>query len=195
MLSRRAGIQAAVCAALVLVSACGDDDEPDPPGTTAATATATATEAAEPALDQDSLLTVRDALVQCLREADMGLLVHFRDGEAVASKSGRQPNFESSLAAPEETTKAIKEGALFVGLRDDERVKGLTPDWDVLIFKSQDAATEAIPPLRIEAGDPAATVQSGRFVSVALPDADAHGDDPEGAEAKLTACQETAEGA
>ena len=53
MLSRRAGIHAAVCAALILVSACGDDDEPDAPGTTAATATATATEAAESTLDQD----------------------------------------------------------------------------------------------------------------------------------------------
>lgn len=36
---------------------------------------------------------------------------------------------------------------------------------------------------------------SGRFVTVVLPDADSSGDDPDGAEAKLEACQETAEGA
>jgi hypothetical protein len=71
---------AAVCAAMLLVPACGDEDEPDTAGATTGTS-ATAAEAASPALDEAALRAVRDRLVDCLRQADLGVVVRFRDGE------------------------------------------------------------------------------------------------------------------
>ncbi len=185
---------AAVCAVALLLPACGDEDEPDAAGATGGTS-ATAAGAASPALGEAALRTVRNRLVDCVRQADLGVVVRFRDGEAAPEEPGRRRPFESSLAAPRETAGAIDDGALYVGLRDDERADGLTPDRDVLIFATEQAAVRATTPLRTEAGDPVAATPSGRFVTVILPQADADGDDPEGAEAKLADCQERAEAA
>jgi hypothetical protein len=182
---------ATVCATAVLaLCACGDDDEPS---TSASTPTATAESVAGSELNPDQLVAVHDALYECLRKGDVGTLVGYRDGQAVVGESFGQPRFESGLAAPEETAKAIGGGAQYVGLRDDKRVKGRTPDWDVLMFSSEDAAVEATTALRKEVGDPAGAVQSGRFVTIVLPHAKANGDAPEDAEAKLEACQMEAE--
>jgi hypothetical protein len=184
--------RAAALAAVLMLSACGGDDKSNTAGTVDGSPTPAAT-ARSAGLDDDALLAVHDTLFECLRKADVGTLVHFRDGEAAIGESQRQPKFETALAAPDATTKAVGEGVLYVGLRDDARVKGLTPDWDILIYPSEEAAAAATAPLSDEAGDPAAAAVHGRFVTVVLPDADANGDDPDAAEAKLAACQDEAD--
>jgi hypothetical protein len=194
----RPHLAAAVLASLLL-AACGDDDKPSTT-TSAATATAasTATSAAAGELDEDALFAVHDALAECLRKAEgTGVLVQFREGGTVtiSNESSNPPEYDDSLGAPEATEKLIGEGAQFVGLRDDKKEDGRTPDWDILIFASEDAAVAAYPELSEEVGDPAGAVQSGRFVTVVLPDAEANGDDPEASEATLKTCVEEAEAA
>jgi hypothetical protein len=186
----------AIAAALMLAG-CGDDDSAKTTAQTSTAAEATATAATGAELDEDALFLVHDALSECLRKADVGLLVQFREGGTVTitNESSRPPKYDDSLGAPEATEKLIGEGAQYVGLRDDAREKGRAPDWDVLIFPTEDEAAAAYPALSEEVGDPAGAIQSGRFVTVVLPDADANGDDPDADEATLSGCEKQAEGA
>jgi hypothetical protein len=185
----------AIAAALMLAG-CGDDEPTKTASSETTTAAeATATEAAQAAaLDEDALFLVHDALSECLRKAEAGLLVQFREGGTVtiSNESSKPPKYDDSLGAPEATEKLIGEGAQYVGLRDNGREKGRTPDWDVLIFPSEEEAAAAVPALSDEVGDPAGATQSGRYVTVVLPDAEANGDDPDAADATLAGCQEEA---
>ena len=176
-------------AAVLALPACGDDDgenskdaAPSPKATTAATASA---------LDESALKKVRDALSECLAAADVGVVVDYADGEASANSA----KVETGLAAPEATKAAVADGAQYVGLRDDQDEEGLTPNLDILVHPSEKAAKAATVPLSEEVGDPAGATQSGRYVTVVRPEADASGDDPETADAKIAECQQQAEGA
>jgi hypothetical protein len=102
---------------------------------------------------------------------------------------------ETGLAAPEATKAAVADGAQYVGLRDDQDEEGLTPNLDILVHPSEKAAKAASAPLSDEVGDPAGATQSGRYVTVLRPEADAGGDDPETADAKVAECQQQADGA
>ena len=87
------------------------------------------TEAAETGgeLDEDKLSLVHSTLSKCLRDDDVGLLVRYRKGKA-ATDSQKQAKFERTLASPVEIKKALDAGALYIGVRDDARSKGKSPD-------------------------------------------------------------------
>ena len=70
---------------------------------------------------------------------------------------------------------------------------GSTPNLDILVHPSEKAAKAASVPLSDEVGDPAGATQSGRYVTVLRPEADAGGDDPDTADAKVAECQQQAE--
>lgn len=132
---------------------------------------------------------------RCDAPGQLGVAVTYRDGKAAVGESFEQPEFNDDPGAPKAIADAIKAGAQYVGLRDDQRKKGRTPDWDILIFASENDAKSAYLPLSNEVGDPVGAVQSGRFVTVVLPDAEANGDNPQADEAKLADCQQQAENA
>ena len=176
-------------AAILALPACGNDDgdnSNDPAPSPKATTTATAS-----ALDESALKKVRDALSECLATAEVGVVVHYADGEASADSA----KVETGLAAPEATKAAVADGAQYVGLRDDQNEESLTPNLDILVHPSEKAAKAASVPLSDEVGDPAGATQSGRYVTVLRREADADGDDPETSDAKIAECQQQAEGA
>ena len=185
----RARCSIIAAAAVLALAACGDDDgensndpAPSPAATTAATGST---------LDESALTKVRDALSECLAAAEVGVVVDYADGEASADSA----KVETGLAAPEATKAAVADGAQYVGLRDDQDKEGLTPNLDILVHPSEKAAKAASVPLSDEVGDPAGATQSGRYVTVLRREADAGGDDPERADAKVAECQQQAEGA
>ena len=189
----RIAIVASSAVLLFGFAACGDDDAGSAQTGTPPSATAAATEVApEPAeLGAGELSFIRDALAVCLtEETDFGgVMADYKKGKADAAGA----KVETDLAAPDATKAAIDEGARYLGLRDDKAAKGTTPNWDVLVYPSEAKAKEAYPALSEEVGDPAGAWQSGRLVTVAHPDADSGGDDPDASDAALTECQRTAE--
>ena len=174
---------------VALVAGCGDDDD----GGAAASPTATATDATAGggALDEDALLAVHDELYECLRKADFGVLASYSNGEASVAESVDQPEYDRELAAPEQEAKLLDGGeASYIGIRANgsrARERG-TPDWDVLIFPSEDAAAQALPALEEEAGTAAA---DGLFVR--LEKTPAKGAAGKRAQTALEDCQQQAQ--
>jgi hypothetical protein len=142
-------------AACLLVAACGGDDPaPQPrPGVGAE-------------LDQDGLDTVHDTLYECLRRAGGGVLARYVNGQASVADSYSKVDYDDALAAPKAEKEILDAGeAQYIGVRANRRepAERGRADVDVLIFRSQDRALEAMDSLKAEA--PSAE-QDGIFVSI-----------------------------
>jgi hypothetical protein len=142
-----------LCLLLPALAGCGGSDKASTP-TATATATATEQAAAGGGLSEDELLAVHDEVYECLRKAQLGVLASYQDGEASVAESVQQPVYDSRLAAPRTESRLLDAGdASFIGIRANRRVKPgrRAPDWDLLVFPSEEAALAALPDLEAEA--------------------------------------------
>lgn len=147
-----------LCLLLPALAGCGNGDGGDSGAanpTATATATATAAEEATGAsLGEDALLAAHDEIYECLRKAQLGVLASYQDGHATVAESAQQPVYDERLAAPKAETRLLDAGdAQFIGIRANTRSASdrAAPDWDLLIFPSEEAAVAAVPDLEAEA--------------------------------------------
>jgi hypothetical protein len=182
-------LRLATLALVLLLAGCGGGD--DDGAASSPTATATQAAAGGGALDEDALLAVHDELYECLRKADFGVLASYSHGEASVAESVDQPEYDRGLAAAKEESRLLDGGdASYIGIRANTRrarERG-SPDWDLLIFPSEDAATQALPALEEEAG---AAEADGVFVRVEKKAG--RGATAKRAETALTDCEQQAQ--
>jgi hypothetical protein len=160
-------VPAAVVALGLLTGCGGGGDGADPTPAAKASPAAAAGQ-----LDEDALLAVHDNLVTCAQQEDsLGLVAHLSGDQAISDTEGvGGGEYDDHLAAPKATVALTGAGAQFVGLRADTRHRKGTSDVDVLIFPSEQEATDAREQLAQEAGGKAE--QAGVFVNVTLRSAD-----------------------
>jgi hypothetical protein len=98
----------------------------------------------EPTTAEVSLAN-KEAFVDCARRRDeLGIIVGFRDGRAVAEpgQDVGSAEFDTRVSAPRAIAAMLEDGGQYVGVRE-----GKGPDLDVLLllFETQDDAVEAAP--------------------------------------------------
>lgn len=128
-------------------AACGGDDRQSTTRVRPGSGTTTSTDTTDPSRRAPSIaelnLAARDAFVACAQQHDeLGLIVGFRDGQAVSDTGDRAGGgeFDTRVSAPRAIAAIVEGGGQYVGVRE-----GAGPDLDILLLLSETQAGEGSP--------------------------------------------------